>query len=100
MNKEDLVLDVKYGIQDFLYGLNYKLWPIWWLIGPVIRRRRKPYLSYCPHCHFDGFDFYEEPYFECTNGGSYGSLDGTIYWFEGIQQCPRCHHKFEVYDSS
>lgn len=54
---------------------------------------------WCPHCGHD-FDLCEEPWFECTNAGQYSTQDGTTRWWEGIQTCPRCRHKWEYRDST
>jgi hypothetical protein len=54
----------------------------------------------CPHCGYEGFDWYERPWFECTKSGtSYVPSEPTIHWFEGVQTCPRCRHAWHVAES-
>ena len=107
MNKYQIVVDTWYRFEDW-YLTRWQesgslFWPLWWLAGPFLRLFNEApagLLLACPRCLCDDFDFFEEPFFECKNGGSYSSLDGITYWFEGIQMCPRCHHRFPVGDSS
>ncbi len=55
----------------------------------------------CPLCGFDKFEMYADPYFKATGGGSYSpGANPRVYWFEGIQTCPRCLHKWHVQDSN
>jgi hypothetical protein len=76
----------------------------WWCGACNIVRKyrgtwRKDYRYHCPRC-YESFDWAEEPWFQSTKGGSYGSDSGTVHWFEGIQTCPRCYHTWEYGDSS
>jgi hypothetical protein len=71
-------------------------WWLWRLVGPLVRSVGKHYGMDCPHCGWSGFDFYEDPWFIYTKGGSYSGPDGTVHWFMGIQQCPRCRFRWEV----
>lgn len=53
--------------------------------------------GHCPHCNFEDFDPYEEPWFECTNGGLLSAPgEPTDYWFVGLQTCPRCQYIWEI----
>jgi len=67
---------------------------IWWIMEPYWPGMK------CPHCGYD-FDWYEDPWFECSDDGSY-AIPGeyTTHWWKGIQTCPRCRYKWEVYESS
>jgi hypothetical protein len=80
------------------------------MIGPTLRWLRKEVGSdnplyvdisiyWCHWCFFE-FDWYEDPWLEVTASGNHYSEDGTVYWFRGVQQCPRCRRKWEVSDSS
>lgn len=81
-------------------------WILWFVFGPLVRWKHKRlnmlwhYALNCPHCAFDGFDMYYDPWFECTNGGTSSTQAGVVHWFEGIQTCPRCRYKWHVSDSS
>lgn len=76
----------------------------WWfyrLLGFYFRRRASGYGIECAHCGYDEFEMYDPPYFRCTaSGSSYIPGEPTIYWFEGVQTCPRCRYNWQVADSN
>lgn len=75
-------------------------WPLWWIVAPLIRLfNNPPHLLFCPHCWCDDFDFFEEPFFVCTDYAESSTPDGNHWWFRGIQTCPRCRHEFPVSES-
>lgn len=91
-----------------------------WLAGPALRRlalRREGRLrrtrgntrpldrhdtySWCPRCGFDlGDDLGRGTQFRCTRSGSHAPPgEPTVHWFEGIQTCQACGHRWEYGDS-
>jgi hypothetical protein len=55
----------------------------------------------CPHCNDCRFnDSDAEELFEKIASGSYGTQDGTIYWWRGYATCPRCGQREIVEDST
>jgi hypothetical protein len=77
-------------------------WILWWLLAPITKRffYTTKWGMECPRCGWNGFDWYEPPYFKCTRSGTFAPPgEPTCHWFEGIQTCPRCHNKWEVSDS-
>lgn len=89
---------LKKALQVLLKGARFLFFR---LVGPAWKRLIRPSYLHCPHCGYDGFDFYEKPYFVATRSGlSYVPGEPPSHWFEGVQSCPRCDYEWDVSDSS
>lgn len=58
--------------------------------------------EYCPECGFryDFISTFDSDWYKCTEAGSYSTMDGTVHWFEGFWNCPRCLRRWCYGDSS
>lgn len=75
-------------------------WPLWWFFAYMIRLFLKSDFRHsgCPYCNHE-FDWWRSPWYEQIAGGYYNTADsGAVDWSEGIQQCPRCRHRWGIGD--
>ena len=74
--------------------MTWLVFRVWGAILWTFRQQVEEW-GFCPWCNDDSIDWFKEPWFKTTNGGTY-YIPGepTVHWAEGWQTCPRCYYRW------